>query len=137
MMNPNSLANLEKGQQFQTGDERTRICGLKGREALTENIKARKTAKEYAEIIASLPIPDQKIQAQFEASGIKKKDRTHLLAVIYGLYVRAIKKGDVTAAKEILSLIDEQPKEETNVNMNVSGGMQVGIYLPEKDPEPE
>ena len=52
------------------------------------------------------------------------------------IYIMA-KRGNLHAYELIRDGLGEKPSDKTNVNMNVSGEMQVGIYLPAKDPEPE
>lgn len=124
MVHPNSLANLDKRKQFSTGDERAKICGRKGRESLTENIRQRKAIAEYFEDLLSSPVTEEKIRAELERKGVKKKDRNYAAAVAISLLGKAL-KGDVNSLKLGLSLVDEMPSEQSDVNMTVTNEPKV------------
>lgn len=113
-MNPNSLANLENGHRFKSGDERTTICGKKGREALTENIRQRKLIAEYLEDLLQAPVTEEKIRAELERRGVRKKDRNYAAAGAMAILGKFL-KGDINAAKLALSLVNEMPSEEMTV----------------------
>ena len=112
MVHPNSLANLEKGKATQFDGETAVISGKKGAEVTNRKKAERKTAMECAEIIAGMPV-NEKVQARMERAGFKRKDMTHIMAMMFAQYARAIEKGDVNAAKLILSMLGELPKDET------------------------
>ena len=135
MVHPNSLANLENGKRFQSGDERAVICGQKGREALTENIRQRKLVAEYLEDLLQTPVAEEKIRAELERRGVKRKDRNYAAACAMAILGKVL-KGDMTAGKLALSLVGEMPKEESSVNMTVSEGNQVIAYVPDDGREP-
>ena len=113
MVHPNSLANLEKGKatRFQAGEEQVKIA-RKGAEESARKRAMRKTSKEIVDLIASMPIADNKILSKLEKEGFKKKDTNYLTAFWFSLYARVISKGDVPAAKLILEVLGELPDEE-------------------------
>lgn len=113
-MNPNSLANLKNGRRFETGDDRATICGKKGREALTENIKQRKMVAEYFGDLLSAPVAEEKIQMELERRGVKRKDRNYAAACAMAILGKIL-KGDMNAAKLGLSLVGEMPSDEMTV----------------------
>lgn len=135
-MHPNSLANLEKGEatRFRAGEAQANIA-RKGAEAANRKRAERKTATECAELIAAMAV-NERIQDKLKRAGFKKTDMTYMMALIFAQYGKAIEKGDVNAAKLILSLVGEMPSEESNVNMTVSEGNQVIAYVPDDGREP-
>ena len=110
MVHPNSLANLKPFSEL-TVDEQRKIQ-KKGGQASVESKRARKTAKEIAEMIATMPIGDTKLLAKLKKEGFKNKDSNYLTALMFAIYARGISKGDVPAAKFILEVLGELPDEE-------------------------
>ena len=97
--------------------------------------RRKKTYAELAEIIGTQKVSDENGK-KLKRLGVTNGDQTNDALAVARIFL-GMQNGNPKMTELWLKLRGEMPKEETNVNMNVSGGMQVGIYLPEKDPEPE
>ena len=130
-MHPNSLANLEKGKdtRFVAGEAQATIA-RKGAEAANQIRAERKAIAKYLDEFLKSPVTEEKIRAELERKGVKKKSQIYAVAVALALMGKML-KADPTALKLGLELLGEMPKDETNVNMTVSEGNQVIIYLPD------
>lgn len=97
--------------------------------------RKKKTYAELAEIIGTQKVSEENGK-KLKKLGVTNGDQTNDALAVARIFL-GMQAGNPKMTELWLKLRGEMPKEETNVNMNVSGGMQVGIYLPEKDPEPE
>lgn len=75
--------------------------------------RRKRSMREAAEYYLSLPVMDQKAINRFEKDGIEVGDIDNQMAVIVGLTKSAM-KGDSRAAKLIMEMLGENPKEEPN-----------------------
>lgn len=75
--------------------------------------RRKRSMREAAEYYLSLPVMDQKAINRFEKDGIEAGDIDNQMAVIVGLTKSAM-KGDSRAAKLIMEMLGENPKEEPN-----------------------
>lgn len=75
--------------------------------------RRKRSMREAAEYYLSLPVKDQKVINRFEKDGIEADDIDNQMAVIVGLTKSAM-KGDSKAAKLIMEMLGENPKEEPN-----------------------
>lgn len=75
--------------------------------------RRKRSMREAAEYYLSLPVKDQKVINRFEKDGIETDDIDNQMAVIVGLAKSAM-KGDSRAAKLIMEMLGENPKEEPN-----------------------
>lgn len=75
--------------------------------------RRKRSMREAAEYYLSLPVMDQKAINRFEGDGIEVGDIDNQMAVIVGLTKSAM-KGDSRAAKLIMEMLGENPKEEPN-----------------------
>ena len=75
--------------------------------------RRKRSMREAAEYYLSLPVTDQKAINRFEKDGIEVGDIDNQMAVIVGLTKSAM-KGDSRAAKLIMEMLGENPKEEPN-----------------------
>lgn len=97
--------------------------------------RKKKTYAELAEIIGTQKVSDENGK-KLKKLGVTNGDQTNDALAVARIFL-GMQSGNPKMTELWLKLRGEMPKEETNVNMNVSGDMRVGIYLPEKDPEPE
>ena len=116
-------------------ESQQREIASKGGRASAEAKKRKKTYAELAEIIGTQKVSDENGK-KLKRLGVTNGDQTNDALAVARIFL-GMQNGNPKMTELWLKLRGEMPKEETNVNMNVSGGMQVGIYLPEKDPEPE
>lgn len=108
-MHPSSLANLELGNRFQSGDLNPRLGGRK------EGSKTMATLLERAlEMVASKVDPITR----------KVEDRQMGMWVAIGLTVKAA-SGDVPAIREIFDRIDGKATQKWEVSGNAGGPLQI------------
>lgn len=129
-MNEQNLIPFDKLTESQQREIRS-----KGGRASAEAKKRRKTYAELAEIIGGNKVSEENGK-KLKKLGVTNGDQTND-ALAVALIFQGMQRGNPKMTELWLKLRGEMPKEETNVNMNVSGSAQIGIYLPEKDPEPE
>ena len=97
--------------------------------------RRKKTYAELAEIIGTQKVSEENGR-KLKKLGVTNGDQTNDALAVARIFL-GMQSGNPKMTELWLKLRGEMPKEVTDVNMNVSGTMQVGIYLPEKDPEPE
>lgn len=95
-----------------TKEEQRAITSAGGR-ASGATRRRKRSMREAAEYYLSLPVKDQKVINRFEKDGIEAEDIDNQMAVIVGLTKSAM-KGDSKAAKLIIEMLGENPKEEPN-----------------------
>lgn len=95
-----------------TKEEQRAITSAGGR-ASGATRRRKRSMREAAEYYLSLPVKDQKVINRFEKDGIEAEDIDNQMAVIVGLTKSAM-KGDSRAAKLIMEMLGENPKEEPN-----------------------
>lgn len=102
-VNPNSMANLEKGKatQFQTGDEQAKIAQMGGI-ASGESRRARKSLRAELEALLSEAVIDKKTK--------KPTDSTVQQAITAALVQKAL-RGNTKAYEIIRDTIGEKPVE--------------------------
>lgn len=84
--------------------------GKKGGIASGEARRRKKMIKDNIELLLSLPIKSNKIKEQLQALGIEESEMTNQMAMIIGLWNKAV-KGDVSAFNSLRDTIGEKPKE--------------------------
>lgn len=102
------MANNEKNlvpMNRRTKEEQRRIASAGGR-ASGEARRAKKTMREYADFLLSLPVTDGRKFNKLSRLGIPPEGIDNKMAVIVAL-VQAAQAGDVSAAKELRSIIGE------------------------------
>lgn len=106
-VNPNSLANLEKGKetQFRAGEEQVKIAQMGGI-ASGEARRARKTLRAELEALLSMPTIDKETG--------EKKDSTVQSAITAALVKQAL-KGNTKAYEIIRDTIGEKPTEHVTL----------------------
>lgn len=77
--------------------------------------RRKRSMRDAAEYYLSLPVMDKKAISRFEKDGIETDDIDNQMAIIVGL-ARSAMKGDSKAAKLIMEMLGENPKEDTNEN---------------------
>ena len=93
--------------------EEAKKNGRNGGKASGAARRRKRSMREAAEYYLSLPVMDQKAINRFEKDGIEVGDIDNQMAVIVGLTKSAM-KGDSRAAKLIMEMLGENPKEEPN-----------------------
>lgn len=69
--------------------------------------RRKKTLKQAAELVMSLPVSDKRLKAKLKKMGIDTDDADNQTAVIVGLLGRAL-TGDPKAASLIFELLDDE-----------------------------
>ena len=69
--------------------------------------RRKKTLKQAAELVMSLPVSDKRLKAKLKKMGIDTEDADNQTAVIVGLLGRAV-NGDHKAASLIFELLDDE-----------------------------
>ena len=77
--------------------------------------KRKRSMRDAAEYYLSLPVMDKKAISRFEKDGIETDDIDNQMAIIVGL-ARTAMRGDSKAAKLLMEMLGENPKEEPNGN---------------------
>lgn len=77
--------------------------------------RRKRSMRDAAEYYLSLPVMDKKAISRFEKDGIETDDIDNQMAIIVGL-ARTAMRGDSKAAKLLMEMLGENPKEEPNNN---------------------
>lgn len=110
MANEQNLIPLNK-----RGKEEAKRIRRMGQAAQQKKRRARKTARECAEIYLSLPVSDLRKWNKLAREGVDPEDVDNMMLMIAGA-VRAAQEGDVSALREVLRIIGEdkaQPEEDS------------------------
>lgn len=99
--------------------ERQREIASMGGKASQAAAKRRKSLKEKAQLILSLPVNDTKNQTQMKKMGLDIEDIDNATLMLVGLFKRAA-EGDVQAFKEMRDLIGETDNDMKAFKINVS-----------------
>lgn len=74
--------------------------------------RRKKTLKQAAELVMSLPVSDKRVKAKLKRMGIDVDDADNQTAVIVGLFGRAV-TGDPKASALIFELLDDEHTSAT------------------------
>ena len=107
-----------------------RKIASKGGVASGEARRAQKTLKEYAEFLLSLPVTDGRKYNKLSRMGVPPEGIDNKMLMVSGLLAAAC-AGDVSAAKEIRSIIGEDKPQDSEavekldeVLAAIDGGME-------------
>ena len=115
-----------------TKEERREI-GRKAGKASGEARRKKKKLRELVETFGELPAPE-KVRKVLNELGVSKNDmRTNNMAVVVGLFQKAI-KGDVFAFNAIRDIRGEKPVDETKITGSMDNRIEIGFV--ETDIEP-
>lgn len=95
--------------------EEAKKNGSKGGIASGVARRRKRSMRDAAEYYLSLPVMDKKAISRFEKDGIETDDIDNQMAIIVGL-ARTAMRGDSKAAKLLMEMLGENPKEEPNGN---------------------
>ena len=101
------IKNVSKGTQF--SGKRAVECGRKGKQKGIENRERLKSLKECAEMVAQVPLTEERVK-MFETLGlnlkkIDSKDTMALMGVVYGQFIAAM-NGSKPSADFIKELME-------------------------------
>ena len=105
MANEQNLIPLNK-----RGKEEAKRIRRMGQAAQQKKRRARKTARECAEIYLSMPVSDLRKWNKLAREGVDPEDVDNMMLMIAGA-VRAAQEGDVSALREVLRIIGEDKAE--------------------------
>lgn len=100
-------------------EEEQRKLASKGGIASGKARKEKKLMKEQIELLLSLPLKSKNAKAQLKKLGIDSENADNQMAVIIGVWQKAI-QGDVKAAEFLRNTIGEAPAEKVELNASVS-----------------
>ena len=106
-----------KATRFQSGDEAAKECGSIGGINSGKTRRRKRTLRQAAELVMSLPVSDKRVQAKLKKMGIDIEDADNQTAVIVGLMGRAM-KGDPKASALLFELLDD---ESASTNEQTAG----------------
>lgn len=109
------IKKVSKGTQF--SGARAVECGRKGKQKGMENRERLKSLRECAEIVAQVPLTEERIK-MFETLGlnlkkIDNKDTTALMGAVYGQFIAAM-NGSKPSADFIKELMEGKQAEESS-----------------------
>lgn len=111
MANEQNLIPLNK----RTKSEQRRIQS-QGGEASGEARRAKKTAKECAELILSLPVSDLRKWNRLSRDGIDPEDINNMMLMVSAA-IKAAQAGDMVAFREVLKLIGQDKPDGTDTEV--------------------
>lgn len=111
MANEQNLIPLNK----RTKSEQRRIQS-QGGEASGEVRRAKKTAKECAELILSLPVSDLRKWNRLSRDGIDPEDINNMMLMVSAA-IKAAQDGDMVAFREVLKLIGQDKPDGTDTEV--------------------
>ena len=108
MANEQNLIPLNK-----RGKEEAKKIRQMGQAAQKDRQRAKKTMREYAELLLSLPLNDVRKKNKLAKMGVPAEDIDNKLAVVAALMLEA-QAGYVPAAKELRSIIGEDSQQNND-----------------------
>jgi len=91
-----------------------REYGAKGGKASGEARRAKKTMREYADFLLSLPVSDRRKWNKLSRAGVPPEGCDNKMLVTFAL-MQAAQSGDVQAVKELRNLIGEDRDTEVGI----------------------
>lgn len=121
-VNKRSLDNLKTGKPFQTGEERARTCGKKGK-AKSDVAKAEKrTMRQLAEICLSGKLNKPEVEARLKEAGLPA---TYGGQMLFNAVQMAGKNSNML--RVVLELIGEIKQAQTNVTVTNNVNPYAGL----------
>lgn len=111
----NKKKNLKQFTSEQSHEEAVKN-GQKGGIASGIARRKKKALKEQMELLLSLPLQDKDVKAKLRSLGIAEEEMDNQMAMIIGLWKKAL-KGDIQAFNSIRDLLGEKPPDNHNVNL--------------------
>ena len=116
-----SMANLDLGRRFRTGDEATKAAARRGGRRSGEARRQRRAIQADLERILCDPLPDTKGTAGLiKRLGLAAEDHTAQLAMLTSMVIKAA-AGDVKAARfcvDVLGESAEAQRAETRLKLD-------------------
>lgn len=100
------MANEQNLRPLKLTHEEAVKYGSMGGKASAEARRAKKTMRQYAELLLSLPVADKRKANKLLRSCVPEEDCDNKMLVVFGL-VQAAQGGDVAAVKELRNIIGE------------------------------
>ena len=127
MANPHPEPHPENLRPLKKGDSSAKDIQSKGGRASSEAARRKRTMREWAELMGSLPMKKGKTTDPKAADGIKESNLTLDGAIIAAMYSKAA-KGDVRAA-EYLAKLKGQTSEDVVVHIDAMAEMDTDQLL--------
>ena len=108
-----TIENLKPFNQMPK--EEARAIQSMGGKASAEVQRKRKTMREQAELLLSLPIKNKSAQKKLKEMGIEKKEQDNQMLIVYQLFIRAA-NGDLEATKLLIELMGEKAATQVSIS---------------------
>lgn len=92
--------------------------------------RKRKSMKEQAELLLSLPLKNQKAIKQLEELGVDTENTDNQMAMLVIQWNMAL-KGDLNALKFLRDMVGEKPKEQVSIDGNITSNPLSGLSTEE------
>lgn len=106
-------------QSERTKEEQREIARMGGI-ASGEARRRKKTMKEQADLLLSLPIEDKNTIKKLKKLGLSPEVADHQMALLFATLKRGIKTGDKTIAEFFRDTTDGKPKEKVAIEGEVN-----------------
>lgn len=112
----NKKPTIENLKPFnQMPKEEARAIQSMGGKASAEVQRKRKTMREQAELLLSLPIKNKAAQKKLKEMGIEKKEQDNQMLIVYQLFIRAA-NNDLEATKLLIELMGEKAATQVSIS---------------------
>lgn len=112
----NKKPTIENLKPFnQMPKEEARAIQSMGGKASAEVQRKRKTMREQAELLLSLPIKNKSAQKKLKEMGIEKKEQDNQMLIVYQLFIRAA-NSDLEAMKLLIELMGEKAATQVSIS---------------------
>lgn len=116
MAGNNKIGKVENLKPFnQMSKEEAKKIQTKGGYARAEKERARKTMREQAELLLSLPLKDKAAKKKLKELGVELKEQDNQMLIILQLWRRAA-GGDLEATKLLMELMGEKAATQVNIS---------------------
>ena len=95
--------------------EEARAIQSMGGKASQEVQRKRKTMREQAELLLSLPIKNKAARKKLKEMGIDKEEQDNQMLIIYQLFIRAA-NSDLEAMKLLIELLGEKAATQVSIS---------------------
>lgn len=125
MANEQNLTKMGKNRGLTT-EEAQRIGSLGGKKS-GEVRRRRKTYREIAELILSMPITDEKTREYLLSQGYKEEDLNNDFIEMFSMHQQVL-NGNVKAFEALRDTVGERPSDK----LEISEAPQIVVKRPDK-----
>lgn len=116
MANKNPTRRIENLKSFdKLPEEEARAIQSKGGKASQEKRKLRKTMREQAELLLSLPLKDKAAKKKLREMGVDAENQDNQMLIVLQLWRKAA-AGDLEATKLLIELMGEKAATQVSIS---------------------